>query len=275
LVEGLKDRREMTFLEHVEELRTRLIRIFVAVGVVAAICFFFQVREMPFGVPFEGKCYFLYPSVYNNIASQIILKMENDLTPSYVRVMQATPEEVLVAELYVAIFLGVVFAMPVIVREIGAFVGPGLYPHEKKTIIKLLGPISGLFAAGSIFSYYIIVPFAFKFLYAYGAAIDVLTLLKIEDFIWYVIMFMAALGLSFQLPVIMWAITKADIVEPDYWKQNILYAIALIVVFGAIITPDGSGVTMWLVAAPMIALYLAGYYASKRGYKPEKGSEKG
>ena len=271
MVEGIEDRKKMTLLEHIEELRTRLIRIFVAVGIVTAVSFFFQIREMPFGVPFEGKYYFLYPSVFNNIASQIILKMENDLAPSYVRVMQATPEEVLVAELYIAIFLGIVVAMPVIVREIGAFVGPGLYPHEKKTIIKLIGPISGLFAAGSVFSYYIIVPFAFKFLYAYGAAIDVLTLLKIEDFIWYVIMFMVALGLSFQLPVIMWAITKADIVEPDYWKRNILYAIALIVVFGAIITPDGSGVTMWLVAGPMIALYLAGYYASKRGYKPEKG----
>lgn len=268
MVEGLKDHREMTLFEHIEELRVRLIRIFVAVGIVTAVSFFFQIKEMPFGIPLGGKCYFLYPGVFHNIASQLILRMENDLVPPYVRVMQATPEEVLIAELYVSIFLGIVFAMPVIVREIGAFVGPGLYPKEKKTIIKLVGPISGLFIAGAIFSYYIIVPFAFQFLYAYGAAINVLTLLKVDDFIWYAVMFMVALGLSFQLPIIMWALTKADIVKPDFWRRNILYAIAIIVIFGAVITPDGSGVTMWLVAAPMVALYAAGYYFSKRGYKP-------
>ena len=70
--------------------------------------------------------------------------------------------------------------------------------------------------------------------------------------------FTIAFGLSYQLPVVMWASTKSGIVEPRFWRQNMRYALVAIIIFGAAITPDGSGVTMWFVSGPMIALYFLG-----------------
>jgi len=73
-----------------------------------------------------------------------------------------------------------------------------------------------------------------------------------------------AFGLSFQLPLVMYAISMSGMVDSDFWRKNIRYAIVAIVIFGAVITPDGTGVTMWFVSGPMIALYFAGMFLIER-----------
>jgi sec-independent protein translocase protein TatC len=78
------------------------------------------------------------------------------------------------------------------------------------------------------------------------------------DFVTFVLQFLLAFGFSFQLPLVMYAISASGMVDSDFWRKNIRYAIVAIVIFGAVITPDGSGVTMWFIAGPMIALYFAG-----------------
>jgi len=78
------------------------------------------------------------------------------------------------------------------------------------------------------------------------------------DFVTFVLQFLLAFGLSFQLPMIMYATTASGMTDAKFWRKNIRYAVVIIVIFGAIITPDGSGVTMWFIAGPMIALYLGG-----------------
>ncbi len=84
------------------------------------------------------------------------------------------------------------------------------------------------------------------------------TFLNIIDFVAFVLQFLLAFGLSFQLPLIMHAATASGATDAKFWRKNIRYAIVIIVIFGAIITPDGSGVTMWFISGPMIALYVAG-----------------
>ena len=76
--------------------------------------------------------------------------------------------------------------------------------------------------------------------------------------------FLLAFGFSFQLPLVMYAISASGAVDVDFWRKNIRYAIVVIVIFGAIITPDGSGVTMWFIAGPMIGLYTAGMLLIER-----------
>ena len=78
------------------------------------------------------------------------------------------------------------------------------------------------------------------------------------DFVTFILQFLLAFGLSFQLPLVMYAISVSGAVDSDFWRKNIRYAIVIIVIFGAVITPDGSGVTMWFIAGPMIALYVTG-----------------
>jgi sec-independent protein translocase protein TatC len=104
----------------------------------------------------------------------------------------------------------------------------------------------------------LVIPYALDFLYQYGEALDVATFLTINDFISFVMQFFLGFGIAFQLPILMYGISLTEAVSPKFWRSNFRYAAIILVVFGAIITPDGSGVTMWFVAGPMIVLYLAG-----------------
>ncbi len=101
-------------------------------------------------------------------------------------------------------------------------------------------------------------PYILEFLYRYGESAGLLTFLNIINFIAFVLQFLLAFGLSFQLPLVMYAATASGLTEAKFWRKNIRYAIVIIVIFGAVITPDGSGVTMWFIGGPMIALYVAG-----------------
>jgi sec-independent protein translocase protein TatC len=84
------------------------------------------------------------------------------------------------------------------------------------------------------------------------------------DFVTFVLQFLLAFGFSFQLPLVMYAISASGMVDSNFWRKNIRYAIVIIVIFGAVITPDGSGVTMWFIAIPMIVLYVTGMLIIER-----------
>ncbi|MEM4312410.1 MAG: twin-arginine translocase subunit TatC [Nitrososphaerales archaeon] len=248
--------KEMTFLEHLNELRIRVTRILATIGIIAVISFSFGIQKFEiFGI----TLYLPYPTVFDNISSQILSKAAHDLLPNYVEIIQIAPGQAIIAQLYVSVFLGLLFGMPIIIREIWAFVSPALYPHEKKTIAHLTIPASLLFALGAYFSYVYVTPLGIDFLYKYGVAVGAKTFVTIEDFISFTLLFLVGLGLAFQLPIIMWFITRLGIVEPRFWWENFRYSFVAMVIFGAVITPDGSGITMWLVAGPMIGLYLGTY----------------
>jgi sec-independent protein translocase protein TatC len=132
-------------------------------------------------------------------------------------------------------------------------------------------PIVSLFIVGIVFSYILVIPFTLDFLYKYGQAIGVATFLNINDFISFVLQIFLGFGIAFQLPIVMYAISLTGIVQPQFWKANFRYALIIMIIFGAIITPDGSGITMWFVALPMIMLYLVGMLAVKR--KQDKRSK--
>jgi len=123
---------------------------------------------------------------------------------------------------------------------------------------------------GAVFSYILITPFTIDFLYRYGFAIVEETFITIDDFIGFVLLFTIAFGFSFELPIIMWMITSTGIVDAMFWRKNISYVVIILAFYGAIITPDGSGITMWFVAGPMIILYLVAYFLLKRKSRKEK-----
>ena len=93
-----------------------------------------------------------------------------------------------------------------------------------------------------IFSYLLVIPFTLDFLYKYGESIGVETFLNINDFITFVLQFLIGFGISFELPLLMYIISLSKIIDRDFWRKNLRYSIIIIVVFGVIITPDGSGV---------------------------------
>ena len=160
--------------------------------------------------------------------------------------------------------MGIVASVPLILKEFVSFLKPALTEAEIKVGRTITLPAIGLFITGCIFSYTLVIPYILDFLYKYGESAGLVTFLNIMDFVSFILQFLLAFGISFQLPLIMYAISQSGMIDAKFWRKNIRYAIVAIVIFGAIITPDGSGVTMWFIAGPMIALYLAGMFIVER-----------
>ncbi len=256
--------RPMSISKHLEEIRKRLLRMVIAVGTIAFFILGFHIT--PFA--YNGITLY-YPnfSPFDNIAAQVTLAMKHQLLPPSVQLIQTAPGQAFFAQFYVAVLLGIAVGMPVIVREFVAFLGPALDRKEIQIVRSITIPAVTLFIVGCLFSYFFVTPYILEFLYKYGQSAELLTFLNIVDFITFVLQFLLAFGISFQLPLIMYAVTASGMVNEKFWRRNFRYAIIAMVILGAAITPDGSGVTMWFVAGPMIGLYLIGMIMSERQAK--------
>ena len=240
---------------HLAELKTRIMRIVIAVG--AIIVFLLSFRAIPFW--YNGvKLYYPFPEPIHNIAAQITNHMRMTLVPENVQLIQTAPGQAFYAQAYVAALVGIVLAMPIIVRELTKFISPAFSDKEIHAVQKVAIPAIGLFVSGVLFSYFTIIPFMLDFLYQYGESAGLVTFLNVMDFVTFVLQFSLAFGVAFQLPLIMYASTASGVTDAKFWRNNIRYAIVVLVIIGAVVTPDGSGVTMWFISGPMIGLYLVG-----------------
>ncbi|MCJ8307029.1 MAG: twin-arginine translocase subunit TatC [Nitrosopumilus sp.] len=246
---------------HLVELRKRLLRIVLVIGIITAFILTFH------AVPIQVEQFTLYyptPEPLNNIAAQITQHMKMNLVPENVQLIQTAPGQAFFAQVYIAALVGLVLGMPVVIRELVGFIKPALKENEINVSRSISIPALGLFITGCVFSYNFVIPYILDFLYRYGESSGLVTFLNIMDFVTFVLQFLLAFGFSFQLPIVMYAISASGMVDSNFWRKNIRYAIVVIVIFGAVITPDGSGVTMWFIAIPMIVLYVAGMIAIER-----------
>jgi sec-independent protein translocase protein TatC len=242
-------------------LRKRVFRMVIAVGIITFFILGFHLT--PF--MYDGlRLYYPTFSPFDNIAAQITVTMKHQLIPPSVKLVQTAPGQAFFAQFYIAVLLGIVIGMPVIVKEFIGFLSPALQNKEMQIIRSITVPSIALFAAGCLFSYFVVIPYILEFLYRYGQSADLLTLLNIVDFINFVLQFLLAFGISFQLPLIMYAVSASGMVDEKFWRRNIKWAVIGIVIVGAAVTPDGSGITMWFVAGPLIGLYLIGMFLSEK-----------
>jgi len=253
--------------KHLTELRKRILRIVIVVGIISAFLLTFHAEPIELG---EFTVYYPKLEPLNNIAAQITTHMKAELVPDSVELIQTAPGQAFFSQIYISALVGIVISMPFIVREFSAFIKPALQEREIKVGRSIAIPAIALFAVGCLFSYFMVIPYIMDFLYKYGESAGLITLLNIMDFVTFVLQFLLAFGLSFQLPIVMYAATMSGITDTNFWRKNIRYAIIILVIFGAVITPDGTGVTMWFIAGPMIALYLAGMVIIERKEKRNK-----
>ncbi len=246
---------------HFEELRKRLLRIVLVIGIITAFILIFHAEPIQVN---EITLYYPTFEPLNNIAAQITSHMKFNLVPEDVQLIQTAPGQAFFAQVYIAALVGIVVGMPVIIRELVGFIKPALKENEINVSRSITIPALGLFIAGCVFSYNFVIPYILEFLYRYGESAGLVTFLNIMDFVTFVLQFLLAFGFSFQLPLVMYAISASGMVDSDFWRKNIRYAIVAIVIFGAVITPDGSGVTMWFIAIPMIILYVTGMIVIER-----------
>jgi len=251
---------------HLAELKKRITRIVISVG--AIIMFLLTFRAQPFW--YDGiKLYYPTPEPFHNIAAQIMNHMRINLVPPTVQLIQTAPGQAFYAQVYVATLVGIVLSMPIIVRELTKFIAPAMSEKEVHIIQKIAIPAIVLFVAGAVFSYVTVIPFMLDFLYQYGQTIGVTAFFDIMEFVTFVLQFLLAFGVAFQLPLIMYAATLAGITDAKFWRKNFRYAIVALIVIGAAVTPDGSGITMWFISGPMIALYVIGIIIIERHERKE------
>ncbi len=273
------DGRRMTFFEHLEELRQRLKIVIIVVIVLFALYLTTAIgsvtiagTQVPMLVPALGP-------TSANIATQFIVAMKNYLVPERVGNIPlnfsfAQPWDAYVVMFKVAFFLAAVSASPVIVYEVGRFISPALKPSEKRLILRITLPMLALFLSGVALCFVVVLPFTFNLLYSVQNILGANFLVLYGDnFIDFVLLFSVAFGLAFQLPVVMYGLSWLGIVSSDFWKKYWRFAAIAIFFFGAIITPDGSGVTMMLVSIPMLFLYVAGYAVAVQVEKHRTGAK--
>ena len=282
----------MSVAEHFNELRIRLIHIVICIAIITifAMSFGIQSTILPIAIPsLDGgpqqnlKIFYPIPDPLNNVALQLTSFMKDTLLPTGVKLIQIAPGQVFFAQVHISLLIGLICSLPIIIKEIFGFISPAFDPSKNKDefqednvkkkskksfsrfgLFKIISPIALLFILGVVFSYVFVIPFTLNFLYKYGESIGAETFLTVNDFITFVLQFVLGFGIAFQLPVIMYVLSISGVTDSKFWLKNFRYAIIIISVFGAIITPDGSGVTMWFIALPMIALYAIGIIAIRR-----------
>ena len=250
----------MSFWAHLEELRTCVINIVASVGIWSLLFFLFTLKE---GEIFGLKMLYPYPDMTNNMANLFFLRIKQDLLPSELSLFPTRLIDPILINVQISLFLGIIMSTPFIYYNIGKFVAPGLYANERRNLAVISIPATILFIIGILFSYFILTPFMIEFMYQYIESMDTLPIVSIGDFISFVLMMTLAFGVIFELPIFMVGFTKIGLVPADFWKRHWRGAVLIMFLIGAAITPDGSGITMMIVAIPMMVLYLIGYIGSR------------
>lgn len=249
-----------SIMEHVDELRVRIVRSLAAFFLMLALVILLGFKIADLG---GFALAYPWPDPMNNIAINVFHKWRVDLLPAEVEVINIGVGDMLIAQMQIGILLATALALPMIVYQISKFISPALYRHEKDLARRVIFPAMVLFLLGMMFCYFFVLPYTFEFLFQYTDVMGVKKTVAVTEFVDFVVIFMLVFGFIFDIPVFMAALTWAGVVRAATWKGGWRWALVAAVVVGALITPDGSGVTQMIVAVPMIALYGAGYAVSR------------
>ena len=223
----------MTFLEHLDELRKRITHAVAGLFVGFIIAFAFIGRVFDF--------------VYQRLIASV---------PGGKLIYTEGPE-MFMLWIKIAALCGVLIASPYIMLQVWLFIAPGLYAKEKKLAIPFVLSSSALFIGGAAFSHYFVFPAAWNFFASFGNEY-VEFLPRVSPVFGMYVKLMLGIGLTFQLPVLMFVLARLGIVTAGFLLRNFRYAVLLIFIFAAVITPDGNPVNQLMVGGPMIVLYLIG-----------------
>jgi sec-independent protein translocase protein TatC len=231
--------KEMTLLEHLEELRGRLVAtaISLVVGVLVAI------------IPIPGPG--------NSITWFIFNGLINEAKQSGVEIQSIRPGESFFTFLEVALVVGAALAMPMIIYQLLAFVSPALYANEKKYLYMAVPGVFFSFMCGVAFCYYLTLPFATRFLAGFLADV-VKPTWTAEHYVDFVATFMFWLGVMFELPIVMFFLSKLGVVSARRLAGFRKYAFVLAFVIGAAITPTPDPINQTIISLPIYFLFELG-----------------
>jgi sec-independent protein translocase protein TatC len=232
----------MSILEHLQELRTRIIRALIGFGVAYLACLFFASPLWKF-VQAPGVAAFKEVGSGRFVAIGVMEKF------SIIYVW--TP---LVAAIFVA--------FPWVIYQVWAFISPGLYPRERKWAVPFVVCTGGLFLCGGLFAYFVAFRYTLVFLFGIGEDVNVTSLISIDDYFTNFVNVMLGISVIFELPVLIFFLTLLRVASPSFLIRHSDYAIMAILILAAAITPSTDAFNLALFAVPMILLYFLGVFAS-------------
>ena len=221
----------MTLMEHLEELRKRIVHsaAYLAVGFIA--CWFFRDRIVDF-------------------LQAPLIHLGKTLVFTH-------PMDPLNLDLQVALLAGCILTSPFILYQVWLFIAPGLYQKEKRFVIPFMAATVGLFLAGASFGYFYVLPGAMKILIV-GFGHNFTSMVTIEDYSSFFLSVILGLGISFEMPILIFFLAMFGIVSPQFLWKNMRYAVLAVFLIAAVICPSPDPWTMCIYAVPMLTLYMIG-----------------
>jgi len=232
-----EDEGKMSFLEHLGELRTRIIWSLVPTAIGILIAFHYSDR--------------------------VLVYLRKPLDKVDVKLVALTPTEAFWTSMKISMVMGIFMAMPVILWQVWAFVAPGLHKHERR----FAGPFvifgSLLFLAGGAFALLVVIPFALQFLLNFGKDQGIQPMISVSSHVDFIIKFTLAFGAVFELPLILTMLSKMGIVTPKFLAKNRKYAILINFIIAAVLTPTPDIFNQSLMAGPLCLLYEIGIISAR------------
>ncbi len=222
---------KMSFLEHLDELRKRIVNSAIAIGVCVVLGFAFINRIVDF-----------------------ILAPTRGALPPGVKMIYTEPGEAFSLYIQISLIMGVVLAAPFIMYQVWMFIAPGLYSNEKRLAIPFVLFTTIGFVLGAAFNHYIAFPFMMAFFASFNTP-DLAFMPKLDDVFGLYTKMLLGMGIVFQMPTVVFFLAKMKMVTARFLLVNFKYAFLIIFVVAAVITPTGDMMTQTIFAAPMVGLY--------------------
>lgn len=232
--DDLPEEGRMSFLDHLDELRRRIIAAVLAVTLGFLVAFIF------IGTIFD-----------------FIMKPLTEVVGTHVELIYNEPTEAFLLNIKMAALVGLLLAMPIVLWQVWRFVAPGLYAHEKKFAIPFVALATAFFTLGAAFSHYVVFPAAWRFFASFANEYLDFTPRIEPAFSLYVKMALA-MGVIFQVPTVVFFLARVGLVTAGWLWRNVKYAVLVSFVLAAVLTPSADPVSQTLMAVPTIGLYLIG-----------------
>jgi len=258
----MKNTDEMSFLDHLEELRWHLIRSTLAILIFGAVAFAmkdFIFNQLIFG---PKKIDFITYQWFCSISEALGQGNSFCITEMPFRIQSRTMAGQFSAHLWTSILAGFIVAFPYVIYEFWRFISPGLLDRERKHARGFIFVASLLFFIGVLFGYYVVTPLSINFLGNYTVSNEVFNDFDLSSYIGLLRASVLASGLIFELPIIIYFLSQIGIVTPEYLRKNRKFALVIVLSLSAIITPPDIA-SQIIVSIPILILYEVSIFISR------------
>ncbi len=246
----------MPLLKHLEELRQRLIKSFLAIGAGACVSYFFKEKILEW-------------------LMQPYLKSLPPGQPQ--KLIYTAPHEAFFTYLKVAFIGGLLLAVPVILFQLWRFIAPGLFANEKRYVFPVVFVSSVFFLGGALFGYYLVFPAGFHFFTSFASDF-IMPMITTKEYLSFSLRLLLGFGVVFELPVFVFFLAKMGLVSAEFLRKKRRYAIVLIFIVSMAITPSPDVFSQFMMAGPLLVLYelsvwIAHFFGRKEESKDDASDE--